>query len=83
MPEIITICAAGIIMALLYSRTARPKLYATLNALAGAVTLVASELVFTGSLAGLTFYGSAISVILGVPGTIAHRLFQIMQGVMI
>ena len=83
MPEIITVCAAGIIMALLYSRTSRPKLYAFLNAFAGAATLVVSELIFTGNLAGLTLYSSALSVILGVPGTIAHRLFQIMQGVMI
>ncbi|MBQ9484379.1 MAG: hypothetical protein IJU82_09320 [Ruminiclostridium sp.] len=80
MPEIITVCVVGVIMAALYSRTSRPKLYAFLNALAGAVSLIASELIFTGSLAGLTLYGSALSVILGVPGTIAHRFFQMIQG---
>jgi len=83
MPEIITICAAGLIMALLYSRTPRPKLCAFLNALTGAASLVASELIFTGSLSGITLYSSALSVILGVPGTIAHRLLQMMQGVML
>ena len=76
--EITGLCAAAVIMAAMYSGTAYPKLYAFFNTAAGAVSLIASEMMFSGSLEGITPYNAALSVILGVPGTIAHRLIEMM-----
>ncbi|MBR5089705.1 MAG: hypothetical protein IK093_09775 [Ruminiclostridium sp.] len=72
------LCVTGVIMAAMYSRTSYPKLYALFNTAAGALSLIASETVFSGGLEGITPYSAALSVILGVPGTIAHRLLQMM-----
>ncbi len=74
MEELIVMCAAGIIMAVLYSKTAYPELYAFLNIAAGAGSLILSELAAEGSLAGINTYKAAVSVILGVPGTVSQRL---------
>ena len=70
----IVMCAAGVIMAVLYSKTAHPELYAIHNIAAGAGRLVLSELAAGGSLAGINTFSAAVSVILGVPGTVAQRL---------
>lgn len=78
MPEIIAVCVCGTVMAALYKRTDKPKLYAFFNAAAGALSLVAEELVFVGDLNGVTPYNAALSVILGVPGTIAHRFLEML-----
>ena len=76
--EIACLCAAAVIMALMYRGTAHPKMNAFINTLAGAVSLVVTEVMFSGGLDGITVYSAALSVILGVPGTIAHRLFCMM-----
>lgn len=72
--EIAALCGAAVLMAALYTRTAHPKLYAFFNTAVGTLSLIASEMMFSGELSGLTFYNTALSVIFGVPGTIAHRL---------
>lgn len=76
--ETAVICAAALLMAALYSRTEHPKLYAFLNMTAGALSLVLTEIVFDGGTAGITPYNAALSVILGVPGTVVHRLIEMM-----
>ncbi|MCR4779739.1 MAG: hypothetical protein K5876_01445 [Ruminiclostridium sp.] len=78
MYEIAGICAAAVIMAGIYARTAHPRLYAFFNIAAGAVSLVASEIYFAGSAAGITPYSAALSVILGVPGTALHYFIGMM-----
>ena len=76
MPEITVICIAAIIMAFLYKRTSHPKLYAFFNTSAGVISLIASETIFSGTLDGITYYNAALSAILGIPGTVAHRLIE-------
>ncbi len=78
MSEIAGICAAAVIMAGIYARTSHPKLYAFFNIAAGIVSLVASEIYFAGTPAGITPYSAALSVILGVPGTALHYFTGIM-----
>ena len=78
MAEMAVICAAALIMAVVYKRTSNPKLYAFFNILAGAVSLVASEIYFTGTAEGITPYTAALSVILGIPGTALHYFAGIM-----
>jgi len=77
MAEMAGICAASVIMAAIYSGTAHPKLYAFFGILSGAVSLIASEVYFTGTAAGITPYSAAMSVILGVPGTALHYFLGI------
>lgn len=72
MEEIALLCVLAVLMAGIYKRTANPKLYAFFNITAGAVSLIASEVYFTGTAAGITPYTAALSVILGVPGTALH-----------
>lgn len=78
MAETAGICVAAVLMAAIYSGTAHPKLYAFFNMLAGAVSLIASEIYFTGTAAGITPYSAAMSVILGVPGTALHYFLGIL-----
>lgn len=78
MAEITVIFVAAVIMAMLYRRTSRPKLYAFINTAAGMISLVASEIIFDGGVDGITYYNMAVSVILGIPGTITHRLIEMM-----
>ena len=73
MAEMIVMCAAGVIMAVLYSKTAHPELYAFINIAAGAGSLVLSGYA-AGSLSGINTFSAAVSVILGIPGTVAQRL---------
>ena len=78
MYEIAALCTAAVIMAVMYSNTRYPKAYAFANIMSGALSLVASEMIYGGGLGGITPYNAALSVILGVPGTIAHRLMEMM-----
>lgn len=78
MSEMIGICLLAVIMACVYAHTSHPKLYAFFNAAAGAISLVASEIYFTGTAAGITPYSASLSVILGVPGTALHYFLGIM-----
>ena len=72
MSEIIGICLLALIMACIYAHTTHPKLYAFFNTVAGMVSLIASEIYFSGTAAGITPYSASLSVILGVPGTALH-----------
>ncbi|MBP3854879.1 MAG: hypothetical protein IK990_04595 [Ruminiclostridium sp.] len=76
--EIAALCAAAVFMAALYRRTEHPKLCAFFNITAGALSLAVSEIMLEGSLTAITPYNAALSVILGIPGTIAHRLLMMM-----
>lgn len=78
MSEIAGICVLAVIMAGIYARTAHPKLYAFFNTAAGVVSLVASQIYFTGTVSGITPYSAALSVILGVPGTALHYFLGLM-----
>ncbi len=70
--ETAVLCVLAVLMAGVYRRTAAPKMYAFFNIIAGAVSLVGSEIWFSGTAAGITPYSAALSVILGVPGTALH-----------
>lgn len=72
MAEILILCAAAVLMACIYSRTKHPKLYAFINICAGASSLILSEILMHSSLENINFYNTALSVILGVPGTLLH-----------
>lgn len=78
MYEIAALCVTAVIMALMYVRTQHPVMYAAINTLAGAASLVACEMLYSGGVEGITPYNAALSVILGVPGTITHRLLEMM-----
>ncbi len=80
MAEIVILCAAAVIMAYIYSKTAHPKLYAFINICAGASSLILAEVLSNHSLERVTVFNTALSVILGVPGTILHGLAGIMSG---
>ena len=83
MTEVIIICIAALVMTEVYSRTVHPCLYAFFNTAAGAVSLAVSEMFMSGSLGGIDLYNSALSVILGLPGTVLHCLPELMNGVII
>ena len=78
MAEMTVICASAVVMAALYTRTQRPFLYAFFNTAAGLISFAASGIMFSGGLEGVTSYSAALPVILGVPGTVAHRLIEMM-----
>lgn len=68
MLEIVILVVLGLIMTEAYIHTKRPKLYAALNTAFGAISLVLVQTLSGGF--NVTIYNSAISAILGVPGTI-------------
>lgn len=76
MAEISAVCAAAVLMAALYGKTAHPKLYAFINAGTGVLSLAASQLYSGGGIESITPYNTALSVILGVPGTVLHRIIE-------
>ncbi len=77
MAEIILICIAALIMAAVYSGSRHPKMYAFINTAAGVLSLAASEMLFSGNLNGINYYNTALSAILGVPGTLLHALIKL------
>ncbi len=77
MAEIILICVAAVVMAVIYSRSECPKLYAFLNTAAGVLSLTACEMLFKGNLESIDIWDTALSVILGVPGTMLHALLKL------
>ncbi len=76
MAEITVICILAVFVAVLYGKTAHPKLYAFLNAAAGVLSLAASQIYFGSGPENITPYNTALSVILGVPGTVLHRVIE-------
>ena len=74
MAEITAVCAAAVIMAVLYGRTSHPKLYAFFNSAAGVLSLAAWQIYSGGGAEGITPYNTALSVILGVPGTLLRMV---------
>ena len=76
MAEITVICILTVLMAVLYGRTAHPKLYAFFNAVSGVLSLAASQIYFGGGIETITPYNTALSVVLGVPGTVLHRIIE-------
>lgn len=76
MVETVIMCVLAIIMGEIYSRTARPKLYALLNTAAGVGGLLLSQLMINGDIC-VNNYNCAFSGILGIPGTILVCLLQI------
>ena len=77
MSEIILICVSAVIVAVIYSRSRCPKLYALINTAAGILSLAACEMLFTGNLNGIDIWDTALSAILGVPGTMLHALLKL------
>ena len=80
MAETVILCAGAVIMAGFYSRTEHPELYAFINICAGASSLILAEILKNNSLEGINFFNTALSVILGVPGTILHGLAGMITG---
>ncbi|MBQ3841198.1 MAG: hypothetical protein II820_00760 [Ruminiclostridium sp.] len=76
MAEITAVCVIAVIMAVLYGRTAHPKLYAFFNAASGVLSLAASQIYSGGGPGTLTPYNTALSVVLGVPGTVLHMVIE-------
>ena len=74
----IVLLISAFIMALLYKRTEHPKLYAFCGMLAGVVSLAAAEIMMNGSVSGINVYSTALSVFLGLPGTLLHCLLKMM-----
>ena len=72
MAEITAVCAAAVLTAAMYGKTAHPKLYALINAGTGVLSLAASQLYSGAGPEGITPYNTALSAILGVPGTVLH-----------
>lgn len=68
MAEIIILAVFGLIMTEIYTRTKRPKLYAFLNAAIGIGSLILWQAL--SSTINITAYNSALSAILGMPGTV-------------
>lgn len=68
MYEILILCLLGVIMTEIYSRTKRPKLYAFLNVIIGSGSFIVLQSL-TDTLS-VTNFNSALSAILGVPGTV-------------
>ncbi len=77
MAEIILICTAAVIMAVIYSRSRCPKTYAFVNTAAGVISLAACEMLFSGSLDEIDIWDTALSAIFGVPGTMLHALIKL------
>ena len=77
MAEIILVCTAAIIMAVIYSRSRCPKLYAFINTAAGVISLAACEMLFAGNLDGIDIWDTALSAVLGIPGTMLHALLKL------
>ncbi len=73
----IVLLISAFVTALMYKRTEHPKLYAFVGALAGAASLAAAEMLMNGSIGGINIYNAALSVFLGVPGTLLHCLLKI------
>ncbi len=65
--ETVILCGLGLVMAEIYSRTRRPKLYAFLNSALGVGSMLMMRLITEGF--SVTSFNSAFSAILGVPGT--------------
>ena len=76
MAEITVICITAVLMAAIYGRTAHPKLYAFFNTASGVLSLAASQIYFGSGLESITPYNTALSVVLGVPGTVLHRVIE-------
>lgn len=66
-----------IIMTGIYIRTKRPKLYALLGALSGALGLIVFS-VFAGF--EVNFFNSALSVVLGIPGAVTVWIISAIWG---
>ncbi len=69
MTEIIILSILGILMAELYTRTKRPKLYALLNTSLGGIALAFVQAV-SGGMIIIDSYNAAFSAILGLPGAV-------------
>lgn len=76
MAEIIILCVMGLIMAEVYVRTKRPKLYAFLNTAAGTGGMLLVQLI-TKSEICVTGFNTAISGILGMPGAVLCVIMEI------
>lgn len=75
MAEIIILAVFGLIMTEVYARTRRPKLYAFLNAAVGVGSLILWQ-TLSGTI-NITAYSSALSAILGIPGTVLLYIMSV------
>lgn len=79
MAEILILCALGVIVAEIYARTRRPKLYAFLNSAAGVGSMLLVQYM-TGNGFLVNAYSSALSAILGVPGAALLFIINVTGG---
>ncbi|MBQ9384597.1 MAG: hypothetical protein IJT87_10225 [Ruminiclostridium sp.] len=77
MTETVLLIVSAFIIARLYGRTERPKLYAFLGATCGVLTLIGGELLLHRGLSGINICNSALAVLLGIPGTLLHLLLPV------
>lgn len=75
MAEIIILAVFGVIITEIYARTRRPKLYAFVNTALGIGSLILWQ-ALSGTI-NLTAYNSALSAILGIPGTVLLYIMSI------